>query len=376
MADFMTNRLMILVLGIVPGLAAASESAPTFFSRAESFSYSGANPVTAFIDLLAGPAPKSGENAFSRNSIELGVAHKGLEFSVIHRNDYNLSFTSDGAELAYRSTNAIPIPLDREYDVEVWANQYQVTGARIGYSFPVDDSFSLSIGYSQLYATEAVSGYLGKAEDGSGGIVKVVRRELAGEQHLMLDGDLYADYFYTSDPLFARDVSAPTGQGYAVDLGFQWRPLEGLLIEGKMDDVAGELRWYDLPRTTATATSETIVVDDDGFLKAYPNFAGTETEDNFRQDLTRRERLLIHYQTQHFYLGYEYDRMSLANFYWLRAGYRWTDQWGVRLGLEAGSGATEFSFLIPVGELSLTVDDFDLDHAHILGVKWNIHIPM
>src|SRR5690606_38463830 len=92
------------------------------FTRAESFSYSEANPVTVYIDFLIGPAPKDGELAFTRNLIETGVGYKNVEFSLIHRNDYNLYFSQGAAQFAYLNKNRKPIPYGHRYDVDVWAN--------------------------------------------------------------------------------------------------------------------------------------------------------------------------------------------------------------------------------------------------------------
>lgn len=347
------------------------------FTKAESFSYSSANPITAFVNMLVGPAPKpGGTHVFSRNSLELGVRHQDLSFSIIHRNDYNLDFTPDAAAFSYLTKNNQPVPLDEFYDVEVWANQYQVTGIKFAYEIPLSNTFKMSVGYSHLYATEAVSGYLGKNPDGSGGVVRLVEQQIGGSPMRMLDGELYTEYFFTSDPLFRRPADSTTGQGFAVDLGFKWQLSPHWRVYGQFDDLAGELRWRDMPHIEARATSETVVVDDDGLLRALPNFDGQQTERAFRQSLTERRRLGAQYRYGALFLGYEHDRFPPRAFNWLSAGYHWGDRWGVNLGMEVDTLAARLTLVSPIGPVSLTLDNLDIDNAHTLGVSWALNFAL
>lgn len=360
------------------GLAAANSAAEGgyVFSKAETFSYSEASPVTAYIDFLVGPAPLSGDTAFSRNSIELGVGYKGLELSIVHRNDYNISFTPDAAQFAYRNKNRIPIPLNQEYDVDVWANQYQMSGAKVGYELPLATNFSLVMAYAHLYGTEAVSGYMGKGENGEDGIIKMVEKEILGETKKVIDGTLHADYFYTDDPLFEREVRAPVGHGYAVDLGFNWQVTENLVVEGMIQDIAGEMRWNNMPFTVARATSETIFEDEDGFLETDPSFKGQEGFGRFTQKFTERRLLSARYRLNRWMLGYQYEGYDVADLNRLVAGYHWSDRWGIDVAGEVKTSAIELRLWTPAGALSFTTDNLDLDNAHTLGFTWDLRIAL
>lgn len=365
-----------LTFGLVDAVR-AQEAESVLFTKAESFSYSAANPLTSFLNMLVGPEPKAGgTHVFSRNSIEFGIRHQQLSFSIIHRNDYNLDFTPDAAAFAYLTKNNLPVPLDRFYDSEVWANQYQMTGIKIAYEIPLSDSFKVNVGYSHLYATEAVSGYLGKNPDGSGGVVRLVERPIGGQNRRMLDGELHTNYFFTSDPLFRRPADSPTGQGFAIDLGFEWQLSPQWQIYGQFDDVVGEIRWRNMPYIEASATSETVVVDEDGLLRALPNFDGQQSERDFRQNLTERQRLGVQYSNGPYVLGYDYDRMPARDFNWLRAGYRWGDRWGVQLAMEVEVAAAQLTLISPVGPISVTLDNLDIDNAHTLGISWALNFAL
>lgn len=359
------------------GLAATGGVAePYVFSKAETFSYSEASPVTAYIDFLVGPAPLDGDTAFSRNSIELGVGYKDLELSIIHRNDYNIRFTPDAAQFAYRNKNRIQIPLNQEYDVDVWANQYQMSGLKVGYQLPLATNFNLVMAYAHLYGTEAVSGYMGKGRNGEGGVIKMVERDVLGKTKRVIDGTLHADYFYTDDPLFEREVRAPVGQGYAVDLGFNWQITENLLLEGIVQDIASEMRWDNMPFTVAKATSEIVIVGEDGFLEADPNFEGQEGFGSFTQKFTERRLLSARYRLNQWVLGYQYEGYKVVDFNRLIAGYHWSDRWGLEVAGEVKTSALELRLWTPIGAVSLTSDDLDIDNAHTFGFSWDLRIPL
>lgn len=364
--------LLISTVGLASSTVLA-EDKWRIFTRAESFSYSAANPVTAYIDFLIGPAPDDGELAFSRNSIESGIGYRRFEFSLIHRNDYNLFFTPDAAQFAYLNKNRQTVPLNRVYDVDVWANQYQVTGAKLGFSLPLAKNFDMTFAYSHLYASEAVSGYMGVDENGEGGHISLVERVEGGSTVKALVGQLYADYYYTDDPLFATEVHAPTGQGYAVDLGFIWRITKNLRMEGVIQDLAGEIRWDNMPRTVARANSESFQVAPDGSVAVTPIFSGQETREKFDQELTRRDSLKLSYRLKRFALGYQYDRMSQTMFNRLSIGYYWSDDWGLHLAGEVETGAGELRLAMPVGEMFFILDDINIDYAHTLGFGWNLN---
>jgi hypothetical protein len=369
----MLHRILLLAGACLACDLALAEDDWRVFARAESFSFSGGSPVTAYVDFLVGPAPADGDTAFSRNIIETGMGFKRLEFSLVHRNDYNLYFTQDAAQFAYLNKNRKTIPLGQRFDVDVWANQYQASGAKLGFSLPLGKKFDLNIAYSHLYASEAVSGYMGVDENGEGGYISVEERQDGNRTVRTLVGDLHSDYFYTDDPLFRSDVSGPTGQGYAIDLGFSWRISPTLLLEGKVEDLAGEIEWEDMPHIIADATSENFVLQEDGSFNVVPLFSGFDLRDDFAQDLTRRDSLNLSYKPSRFAFGYKYDRMSQTMFNRLYLGYYWSKNWGLLLANEVDTGAVELRLALPVGEMFFITDDFDIDNAHTLGFGWNMN---
>lgn len=362
-----------LAIGAASPVVLADDSAH-FFTRAESFSDSNAAPLTAYLKNLVGPVPDRGDYVLSRNSIEFGMAWKEWELSFIHRNDYNLRFHEETMDFAYMNNNRVPRPQDQDFRVEAIANQYQLTGFKLGHKYFLPNNFSLFVAASYLYATESVSGSMGKSEDGTGGVVRetTVEDPFTGELIRTLEGNIHADYFFTDDPLFERSVSAPSGHGYSVDIGLDWQAKDNLLFELKISDALAKVYWKDLPHTIADATSETFVEDEDGIWQATPNFEGWEIEDDFTQDLTLRTRLNVHYDINKYYFGYAYDRMELADYNYLIAGYHFSDRWGMKVGVELRTAALSLTLLAPIGDFYFTFDELDIDNAHTIGFGWSV----
>ncbi len=352
------------------------------FTIGESFSYSGAVPVTTYLDLMVGPPPKSGTHALTRNLFEFGMKLDAFSLSFIHRNDYNLDFARESAEFAWigklqnRRNYNLQIPSDRNYAVDIKANQYQLTGLKFGYDWTIKPNVKLYTAASYLVATEGIAGYMGKDPQGDGGVVRLYEEEVNGVMEPRVAGDIHANYFYTDDVLFRRDVDAGNGYGYSIDVGFDWKIDENWSVRGKIDDLKSQIRWDDMPHTIADATGDTIQFDEDGVLRAYPTFAGIETYDDFKQTLRRRDRLTVHYALPKYFFAYELDHMEVIAFHRLVAGYHFNERWRGKVALDTTAGALLFGLDTPLGQVQLMLDDLDVNNAHTLGFGWALHFPL
>lgn len=341
------------------------------FTRAESHSSSDGLILKAYMNRLIGPAPKRGEYALSRNNIEVGMSWDRWELSFLHRNDYNLGFHSDTLEFTYRNQNKLDIPPEQSFKADVHANQYQLTGVKLGHAFPVTDTITVWASAAYLHATESVSGYLGKAEDGSGGVVRCERMS-SRNSCIELEGNLHTEYYYTDDPLFGLEVDPPTGDGYSIDIGASWKIRPDVTLEVQVSDALGAIYWADLPFTVADATSDRFVQDDEGVWQANPSYDGWGLTGDFTQDLTRRVELGARYDFHRYFAAYEYDDMGLESFHYVKGGYRFNQSWGLEGSVELQYGILGLNLLLPMGEVFIFVDDLQLDNSRNFGFGWNI----
>ncbi len=360
--------------GLPAGVFAAADGTSSthryVFNRAESFSYSAANPVTAYFKLLVGPPPDDGNHAFTRNTFEVGFGMDNFEVSFIHRNDQTIEFSDGAREFAYRNKNNLSIPYDEYYDVDVWGNQYQASGVKLAYTWALTETLKMRAAGSALVGTEIVSGYLGKNPEGEGGSVAYTLREVGGQVRRVLDGNLHTDLYYTDDPFFMREVDEPTANGFSFDLGFEWRIRLDLTLSLQVDDLYGQLDWRDVPHTVADASGDMFEFDDDGALIATPSFDGVEDWGDYVQKLSRHERLFLDYRRGVHRWAYGYDRYSMKDFHRLQYRYVRPSGWGAKVSVEVTTGALALGWLMPVGELSIMLDDTRLDYATTVGLAW------
>lgn len=351
------------------------------FTRAESYSHSTAFPLTTYLNSLVGPEPEDGEFVISRNSIEFGYRWDRLEISLVHRNDQNLIFSPETAEFAYLNKNGTGIngiPTDRLYQVYVKANQYQLTGVKTAYTLPITDEFEVFGRYSFYRASEMVAGTMGADPDGQGGFIGATPISIGGSTRNDLTGSVYADYYYTKDPLFRSDERGSSGIGYSFDFGFNWRALPNLTVSANLYDAINAVYWKDLPHTRARAlgSSDALTVGDDGVIEVEPNFVGNDSRDDYTQRLTSREVITVDYRYKNLQLGYQWDHMKYYHFYRIIGGYNWLPNWGLTASYDLASEAIGFAFKMPAGDLAFTFDTLDFDNAHTLGFSWAFTIAL
>lgn len=364
-------RRLLYSAALVLAKPVVASEAEGYFFELDSFNYSGATPINSYLNFLVGAPPEGGENALSRNRVAYGVAKNDWRFSLVHRNDYNLDFTEDAADFSWRNKNRVTIPNDELFDVEVWANQYQLTGFHAERSWQKWSGWQFNVAAGLYAATESRYGYLGKNPEGEGGLISLSERTLDGVTRRQLIGDLYTDYYFSKDPFFEQDAEAKTGVAYSLDFGFRWQAMTNIEIEGQFEDILADIYWRDMPHTTAKATSDTVVFDEDGFLQAVPNFEGTLNYDDIRQPLVGRDTLNAWYLLNSFRVGYEFDQIGRVQLNRAVALYRWADSWSVRCAYEWDSGAQSYQLDMPVGRLALTFDTLDMDQARTLGLSWS-----
>ncbi len=375
MRSCLVSTLLIGTLCYGPGANAGTE----IFTSFESYSSSDGAPLKSYLSDLKGPKPDEGSYALTRNYFESGFTWDGWVLSAFLRSDYNLSFHPETLDFAFREKNLDwKSPLDQDYVVDVKANQYQASGLKFGREFAVSDTVQMYVAGSYLNANDMVSGYLGKAEDGSGGVVSRTRLTFNNVTRLDLGGNLHADYYFTDDPLFRGDVYEPTGDGYSIDFGLSWRVNKELSLELMLDDAIGEIHWHDLSHTVVDATSNTdrLEEDEDGILRVAPNYEGRTTKDSYKQALTTRSRFNVHYRVRQYYLGYEFDDMGIADFHRVSVGYEFGARWGLKSSIDIDNGALGLVLRAPAGDFNLTLDGFDVNNLQTLGFGWSIHIPI
>ncbi len=273
-------RLILLsVLVTFAAYAGADEYGP--YVAVQSVSYS--EPVTLKFMLGDRQTPlKKGSKAFTYNKAEVGFRWGNWQFGVVERLDYQLEFSSETAELIYLAENRLPLEEGKEYELRIRAQHNYSHGFRLAYRHKFSSRINVGLAASYLQGKAFTDGTI----QGSATVL--------GEKNYEFQFD--ADYSYSRDILFERDVVSPSGNGYSLDLNIDWRPNKYFMAQLEVVDLIGRMFWDNAPFTTATASSNTKTFDEEGYVRYDPAVSGFESNKDFTQTLPRKIFIASKYQ--------------------------------------------------------------------------------
>ena len=272
---------LILALTLIMFTTYAGADGYRPYIAVQSVSYS--EPVALKFMLGERQAPfTKGNKAFTYNKVEAGFRWGNWQLGVLERLDYQLEFSSETAELIYLAENRLPLEVGREYELYIKAKHNYSRGVRLAYRHKFSARINVGLAASYLQ---------GKAfTDGT------IRGSAQATAEKNYDFQFDADYFYSRDILFERDVESPDGNGYSLDFNVDWQPNKYFTVQLDVVDLVGKMFWDNAPFTTAIATSETKTFDEDGYVRYNPLLEGKESNKNFTQTLPRKIFIATKYQ--------------------------------------------------------------------------------
>lgn len=125
------------------------------------------------------------------------------------------------------------------------------------------------------------------------------------------------------------------GSGMSMDIGGTWKANDRLSFEMVLQNVVGYINWHNVNNTKALADTQNVVVDKYGNIINKPTISGTESVNNFREDLAFQSLWAVNYlyldnlsfvgmiepyndQTSDYYVG---TKWAPFNSYYLLTGY-------------------------------------------------------
>ncbi len=329
------------------------------YIRADSFSYSEPVPVYGYFNNWKTPY-SGGGRALTYNTVESGIRKDSWELGLVARYDYAMRFSPDTADLYYHIENHLPLDPGRRYAIDLNAEHFSATGLRLGYNFSPHPNFDIGLGLTYLAGQQLIDGTLRGAATA-----------LAANDY---NYNLGVDYNYSKDVLFKRDVSAPSGQGYSVDMHMDWRTGD-LKTHLDITDLLARLYWNNAPFTTATATSDTKSYDSNGYVVILSALSGVESNHRFVQKLPLRAKLDAQYP-----LGVKFSVIGQIYFTQLKTFV----QAGTSYRLASGQlqvlfnpdiHAATLGFARDTWSVSVTSDSLKPHTAHTAGLDLALHLP-
>jgi hypothetical protein len=271
--------ILLLLLVMIAAPVSAGEYRP--YLNVQSVTYSQPIAIKSILNEWQPPF-KGGKKAMTFNKAEAGLRWRNWQMGIFERYDYLLNFSSQTAELVYRTENHLPLEIGKDYELRIKARQQASRGIRVGYRYKFTPSFIVGFAGSYLQGKSLTDG------------------GVQGTAHVTAEKDydfqFNADYSYSRDVLFSRDVNQPKGNGYSLDFSMDWRPSDHFSTQLSIFDLKGKIFWNDAPYSVATATSATKTYDEDGYVRYNPAISGYESNKNYTQNLPRKIFLATKYQ--------------------------------------------------------------------------------
>lgn len=254
-------RICALV-ALATGTAQADSGKFQPYFSSDTFLYSEPVPLASISNWQGNYTP-GGEQQIGILRMKAGVSNDNWTIAGLYREDYRLNFSSDTADFYYSIENNQPIDSQRNYRLDLEAYRFRGKGIHIARHFSPHPRLQATIGANLFHASNLLDGKL------SG--------QASATTSNSYDFQLDVDTRYAEDPLFERPLSnQPSGRGIALDARLNWQASDQLNVDIKAFDIAGGVRWENVPYTLAAANSNNVAINAQGFAQVNPILSGRE----------------------------------------------------------------------------------------------------
>lgn len=268
----------LLVLAWQPSLSWCNK----FTIDISSDNYSEIAPLKQIRNNLKGPSIQPGSRAFTDNRLQLVTEQTGWLFGLTSHYQYALTFTPDTAKLIHALNNQLsPVP-SHHFKINLKANELFTYGLTLGYLFAATPTLTTHLQGSYLTANTTTKGHLWG--------------ELLTDNDSQLSGNLWGSYHYNHDILFKRPKNDKQGTGYSITTGLTWKIREDWQLKITAFDLVNDIHWHNHDYTTASATTNNISYDSQGFLDVKPNLQWIETKTSFSQKISPKWEFNLDYR--------------------------------------------------------------------------------
>lgn len=287
----------------------------------------------------------SGNDALSFTRLSVGIENGPISLQYIQRSDSIFKFANDTARFIYQIENRQSLTPGEIYELEIHPKRQASHGIRMGYTSQVHENVGVSVFLSLLSPSNILDGEV------KGSAVAVAANDY--------DFDFSSDLVYRDDPLYDRDGTRLTGDGYAVDLFIRYAINERWHMNLDFIDLAGELSINDAPFTVASATSDVKTFDEDGYVVFNPVITGLEGNRDITYEFDTQVHLSLSYllSNKHSLVvqHHQYKNVGYQEIQFVQSANQRKFSWH----LVPEIGAAGVSYTTTEFMIGLTVDDFD-----------------
>lgn len=343
-------RLLFLLIISLNANAFAKDSEFKPFFNSSTFLYSEPVSLKTIRNDWKGKYWDGGEKQIGKFRTELGVTKGKWSIAGIYREDYYSNFSSDTADLYHSVENNLNIDRTAPYTLSLDAYRFRGKGLQIKRAFEFSPTLSGNIGVNIFKASNLLDGKL-----------KGQAQSISSDSY---DFQINVDSQYSEDPLFDRTLDSSTsGKGLAVDADITWQATPKLNFSIKATDIAGFIRWDNVPYTSSNANSNNAIINDSGFTQVTPLLTGIEGyNSHYTQSLKPAAEATLSYDIKEF--AYTAN-MTLKHFDGLDlfgVGLKKRNALGdLSLNIWPSVNTAEINFTHRRFGFSLGLDDIDID---------------
>lgn len=340
----------------------SKKNTPNIEVFADSQSYSDILPVKQLIEDDWQQAPlNSASNGFTQNEVGVRAYWNNLSVSLSQRYDYFIYSNSDTAKAFYLEREDLALNTQESYDIDLKLFHQRSNGIRIGYNLQFENiSIDTRLGYWKLDATR--ESYL----------TGTLSSDLAGN----ISGFAELREMYSHDNFLKRSNANndwdSDGDGITLDIHMKWQPTKNWLITADLKDLYSDFTLDNTGYSTGSANTNGTYINSVGGIAYLPLYQGRETKTKHNFELPKH----IDVATLYNYEGNNYiarvKRQGDHNFYYLGFGFQ-GDNSSTRLLFDIENKAPEIQYTHSWFSFALSIDDIDINQAHLFNISLAAH---
>lgn len=264
-----------LLAVVNPAERGRSDTERAVTASARYFAASDYTSMRHFSDDWPGPyTPRNGKNlalAFAR--ADVSARYASWSAGYFYRQDILLESNKDLTDIVYANKTRMPVPAGRSYDIHLAMDGFEAQGIRLdkAFTWKAEKAWELTFGVG----ASLMKGQRTRIGQARGSALSTASGYAFNVN--LTDADSRKTFFFMAP----GDV---TGAGHALDLGLRLQWQDGKRLDLAINDLAGEIRWKNLPQSARTANSATTTRDAQGYIVFNPTVSGR----NARVDVTQR----------------------------------------------------------------------------------------
>lgn len=304
--------------------------------------------------------PRDGNNlGLMSQRAEIALLAANWRVGAFQRREVWIDSNRGATDLFHLYKTRGQAPGGQQFTVDVKYQAFDAAGWRVDKAWQWDmaDSgeIALGIGYSIMEGRRV------RAGSANGAITSLG----AGNYSYALgldDSDTRKTYPF-------QTAGQPEGRGDAWDVGVSLKKRDGLRLDFLANDLLANIRWRDIPSTTANANTGVTTTDANGYIVYAPALSGYNARRNFTQKLPPRCAVGVELSWRDFTVFGSLARQQGINFPLAGATWTFAEKWRLQADYDFRFGSAGLKLTSPIAFVALRASRMSLPEASAYGLS-------